>query len=305
MKKLKNILIQFAISFTVLWSVFVWYAAWNDVVNDGDSLTHTMWNDLVTQMSTVTWDIPPILKWYHDGLAISNDWWDADHDVQIDAGMATSDDETTYMSLNTSLTKRIDASWSEWSNQWGLDTGTVSNNTFYYSYLIYNYTSSTVDVLFSASATSPTMPAGYTKKRRLSNGAFFTDGSANILEFNKSWKYHYFSDKIADHETIPIPTSGVFSTYQLSMPRIDNIVGIIYAGQQYTGVGVVGITVAFRRTGTTGTHLLHSKATSGYDALFAQGFVDMNSNAQVDVAFFYVAPTNNFIIHTQGWIDNN
>jgi hypothetical protein len=89
------------------------------------------------------------------------------------------------------------------------------------------------------------------------------------------------------------------------MPRIDNIVGIIYAGQQYTGVGVVGITVAFRRTGTTGTHLLHSKATSGYDALFAQGFVDMNSNAQVDVAFFYVAPTNNFRIHTQGWIDNN
>jgi len=105
MKGFRNILIQFAISFTVLWSVFVWYAAWNDVVNDGDSLTHTMWNDLVTQVGTIS--SAPFLKWYLDGLTIENDSWDTNNDILVNVWTAASSDNTQYIDLGTVITKDL------------------------------------------------------------------------------------------------------------------------------------------------------------------------------------------------------
>ena len=44
----------------------------------------------------------------------------------------------------------------------GLDTGSLAANTWYYLFLIYNPTTSTVASLYSLSATAPTLPTGYT-----------------------------------------------------------------------------------------------------------------------------------------------
>lgn len=59
-----------------------------------------------------------------------------------------------------------------------LDTGSVASNTWYYIYVISNGTNT--GALYSLSATSPTMPSGYTYKMLV--GAVRTDGSSNILE---------------------------------------------------------------------------------------------------------------------------
>lgn len=61
----------------------------------------------------------------------------------------------------------------------GLDAGALANATWYYVYVIFNPTTGTTAGLMSASATSPTMPSGYTFKGRF--GAFITNGSANFL----------------------------------------------------------------------------------------------------------------------------
>lgn len=58
----------------------------------------------------------------------------------------------------------------------GLDTGSVANSTWYYLYVIYNPSTGTVAGLASTSATSPTLPSGYTAYSRF--GANVTDGSA-------------------------------------------------------------------------------------------------------------------------------
>lgn len=57
----------------------------------------------------------------------------------------------------------------------GLDTGTLAANAWYSVWVIWNGT--TVAGLLSASATSPTMPAGYTYKARV--GWIRTDGTGN------------------------------------------------------------------------------------------------------------------------------
>lgn len=63
----------------------------------------------------------------------------------------------------------------------GLDTGSLAASTWYCVYAIQTSTLATQNILFSTSATNPTLPAGYTFFARI--GSFRTDGSKNILGF--------------------------------------------------------------------------------------------------------------------------
>lgn len=83
----------------------------------------------------------------------------------------------TAMAL-AAMTKRVNANWTAGTGNGALDTGSVANSSTYYVYVIHNPTTLATDVLFSLSATAPTMPSGYTKSRRV--GSFTTDGTATI-----------------------------------------------------------------------------------------------------------------------------
>ncbi len=63
----------------------------------------------------------------------------------------------------------------------GLDTGTEAADTWYYIYLIFNPTTEEVAGLFSISATSPTLPSGFTKKRVI--GTARNNASFDLLSF--------------------------------------------------------------------------------------------------------------------------
>jgi hypothetical protein len=133
------------------------------------------------------------------GLLLSNNGSDANNDIDIAIGEAASDDTTpVLMQLASALTKRLDAAWSVGTNQGGLDTGSKANSTWYYLWLIRRPDTGVVDVLFSASATSPTMPADYTQKRRLP-GAIRTDGSGNIRAFAMAGRSIYWNAPVQDY----------------------------------------------------------------------------------------------------------
>lgn len=105
-----------------------------------------------------------ILQGYLSGLTIliaSNTTF------TIATGQAMSDDNTTMMTLASAITKSSAGTWVVGSASNGLDTGTVANSTWYFAWLIYDPTHGITDILFSLSATSPTMPTNYTKKRLL------------------------------------------------------------------------------------------------------------------------------------------
>lgn len=117
------------------------------------------------------------------GLTLSNNGTDANNDIDIATGEARSSDNTANIVLGSALTKRLDAAWAAGTNQGGLDTGSKANSTTYHVHLISDG-GSTVDVLFSTSVASPTMPGGYTKARRI--GAVITDSGGNIRAFSQS-----------------------------------------------------------------------------------------------------------------------
>lgn len=62
----------------------------------------------------------------------------------------------------------------------GLDTGALASSTIYHVFVIYDPTAGTVAVLASLSGTTPTLPAGFTYKRRV--GLFRTDAGSNIAD---------------------------------------------------------------------------------------------------------------------------
>lgn len=107
----------------------------------------------------------PQLQGYLFGLALTTNASDAANDVDIATGAAGSDTSPYYlMQLASALTKRIDASWAAGNNQGGLDTGSVTNAT-YYIWIIQRSDTLVTDALFSLSNTTPTMPTNYDRKR--------------------------------------------------------------------------------------------------------------------------------------------
>ncbi len=112
------------------------------------------------------------------GLLPSNNATTPNTKLDFTAGTARDNNNLIDITLGAGVTKTTSA-WVSGSGNGALDTGSVAINTCYHIFIIRNPTSSAVDILFSTSAVSPTMPSGYTQKRRI--GAFRTDASGFIL----------------------------------------------------------------------------------------------------------------------------
>lgn len=130
----------------------------------------------------------PVVDNYLTGLGLSNNGTDPVNDIDIATGFAADTAGAVMIRLSSALTKRIDASWTVGTNQGGLDgtessAGTPDTSTWYHVWLIRRSDTAVVDVLFSESATSPTMPASYDAKRRL--GAVYNDGSGDVKAFTQ------------------------------------------------------------------------------------------------------------------------
>lgn len=127
----------------------------------------SVWCNGTALLAKATGDptVGPQIQGYSTGLAVTTNGSDATNDIDVAVGSAAADvSPYNLMQLTSALTKRIDASWAVGTNQGGLDTGAVGNST-YYIWLIQRSDTGVVDGLFSLSATAPTMPTNYDRKR--------------------------------------------------------------------------------------------------------------------------------------------
>lgn len=122
-----------------------------------------------------------VLENYLSGLTLSNNGAEPETQIDIAAGVAADATNALYIRLAASITKDIESVWAVGTGNGGLDTGSVDNDT-YHVWLIMRSDTSVVDVLFSLSATSPTMPADYDYKRRI--GSILVEGD-EIVEFDQ------------------------------------------------------------------------------------------------------------------------
>lgn len=118
---------------------------------------------------------------YLHGCTLSNAA-DTTNDITVSAGTVAADTAPyAPMVLASAITKQLDVAWAVGTNAGGRDTGAISNATWHV-WLIQRSDTGVVDVLFSLSATSPTMPANYDRKRRIGSIIRITNTIMQFLQ---------------------------------------------------------------------------------------------------------------------------
>jgi hypothetical protein len=221
---------------------------------------------------------------------------DPNNDIDFFVNSFYFDDGSGSATLTSNLTKRLDANWVAGNNQGGLDTGTKSVNTWYYGYAIYNPTTNVADIIFSASPTSPTLPSGFTKKRRIKGAFFLTNASANIrgfLYFADGGQYIWGSP-ITVHSSQN--TSGS-QTNDVSVPRIYGMVAYV----QVQGLNDATNAFSFTTIGSGGMSINSGNTGSG-DSINNGELPILNNTSSASIAWGGSLNRRNFI-YTYGFID--
>jgi len=168
---------------------------------------------------------------YFYGFALSNNVTSPNTTLDVGAGQAKTSDNLFSVSLLSSLTGVIQSSgsWVAGNNQNKLDTGVRGNNTTYHVFVIRKTSDGSGDILFSLSATSPTMPTGYSGSRWIH--AIRTDSSGNIIGFLSRGDRMYYKSPIRDIN-LSGQTPGSVSTFSISTPS-----GIVVEASLYAEIG--------------------------------------------------------------------
>jgi len=238
------------------------------------------------------------------GLTLSNNGSDATNDIDIASGYAADSTGAAVMNLASAITKRLDAAWAVGTNQGGLDTGSIANTT-YHVWLIQRSDTSVVDALFSASATSPTMPTNYDRKRRI--GSILRE-SAAIAAFSQFGDEFRRSASVLDVNVTNPGDAAITRT--LSVPtgvKVDAIINIAFdAGAGSTIVYLSPLDVSDEAASAAAAPLGNIGMTDNADAdtrMFGQIRIRTNTSAQIRSRLQGSNATANLFIATLGWID--
>lgn len=160
------------------------------------------------------------ISYLNNPITIANNAADANNDIDFSAGNAPLDDGSGQVILPSTLVKRLDASWVAGTNQGGLFSGTKSNNTWYYAFVIQNTSTGAVDAGFDSSPVGANVPSGWKITKMIH--CFRTDGSGNILNgtFTKDG-WFYFNTSQTEYTT----TSTVATNITLSYAPAINSLG--------------------------------------------------------------------------------
>ncbi len=164
----------------------------------GIALDKTQTNQLLLAIQSVVGSSVVVGAGGIHGLILSNAAGFLTTRITISAGLTRDSLNSAGMVLAAPLTKRLDAAWAAGNNNGGRDAGALANGQTWHMFLILNPTTHAVDALFSQSPTAPTLPAGFTKFRRL--GAVMLDAAATTLrEFWQLGDWFYLKTRSADY----------------------------------------------------------------------------------------------------------
>lgn len=163
--------------------------------------------DFTDQATTTPLTGLAALRGYLAGLTVSNNGADAVNDLDIAVGVAMDSTQSRLLLLSAGLTKQLDALWVVGTNKGGLDTGVIAD-TSYHVYLIQRVDTGVVDVIFSASAAAPTLPANYTLFRRIGS---LTRSAGAVIAFTQLGDEFLLTTVVASSSTVNPGTNAVLA----------------------------------------------------------------------------------------------
>jgi hypothetical protein len=252
----------------------------------------------------------PVLPKHLSGLTLSNDTTTPNYVLDIDVGTACSDDNLSTMVLSSAMRKLLASAWVAGTGGSGLDTGAVTASTWYHVFLIMRPDTGLVDVLFSLSATAPTMPVNYTKKRRI--GSILTDVNGNISQFTQLGDEFLWIAPIQNYNGVGInPTMTAFNVTTPLGVRTLAYIAILWIPQNATpAVVAAGLSIASPDVAAVGSapnnpggNLVATSVPAGN-----QMAVELRIRTGLTSALMAATPTSGvaggFYCVTKGWVDN-
>ena len=131
-----------------------------------------------------------------DGFRLANNTTNASLFIDVKPGVARSDDDAADIKRSSGITKILSARFEAGANKGMLDAGAKAASSWYHQFTIANPSSGDPDFLASLSATAPSLPTGYSKKRRI--GALRTDSAGAILPFTQHGNKFLWSTPIQE-----------------------------------------------------------------------------------------------------------
>jgi hypothetical protein len=257
-----------------------------------------LWDNVTTQLrrctiSNAQASVAP--RGYLSGGILSNNVTDATNDIDVTAGVCRSDDDAATIVI-PAVTKQLDVAWAVGTNAGGRDTGSIANGTWHV-FAIRNPTTGVCDVLFSLSVSTPTMPSGYTQKRRIGS---IIRAAAAITPFSQVGDE--FLRKVCSADVV----NGVFNaTRQLlaaGVPTGIQVMALVMVEYSASGTIYGWISSPDTTDVGVGANCFNMLALSSSTAAVFNGYIRTDTSgriaARTDVATGSVA--NMF---TFGWVD--
>lgn len=150
---------------------------------------------------------------YLSGLTLSNNSSDSDHDIDIAVGEARDTADGVDLSISSTFTKKIDATWASGSGNGGMANGvSLSADTWYHVYLV-ELDAGGTDAGFDTATNAANLVATSgvaSAYRRI--GSVLTDSSSNILGFTQFEDEFIFDTQIVNVNGSGLGTSRVLQT---------------------------------------------------------------------------------------------
>lgn len=227
----------------------------------------------------------------------------------IATGIARNDDGGTgfNMTLASAFTKSLSA-WAVGSGNGGLDTGAVAASTSYHVHQIRRDSDGLIDILYSLSPTAPTMPGGWTARRRI--GSILTNGSSQIIAFSQVGDEFLLDAAVVDANAAN-PGTGPVSR-PLSVPTGVQVIAIADGGV-YGGTNVncsctfSSLDVSAQAPQNPLTAALtgfNSVATTAATWNFTALRIRTNTSGQIRSQLWVSGAADRVGIITRGWIDS-
>jgi hypothetical protein len=214
----------------------------------------------------------------------------------ISSGYCTSDDTTTTMKL--AAFSKTTAAWVAGSGGGSLDSGGIAASTWYHVYVIERIDTSVVDVLISLSATAPSLPANYSKKRRI--GSMKTDASANWQLFNQLGDEFLWVGLYEDFNN-PVGTAAIMIT--LASVPLGVKVNIIYRALGYSATAGWEILITSPDEADTVPDINGNASLYCPTAASSVGTFNTRTNTSQQIRARATIANTTFRIAVAGWID--
>jgi hypothetical protein len=235
------------------------------------------------------------------GLTVANNTASPNTVIDTSAGVANADDATTLMTL-AAFTKNANATWAVGSGNGCLDSGSgLAANTWYHLFVIARMDTGVVDELCSTSATAPTLPGSYTKKRRI--GSFKTNASSQILAFSQLGDEFIWAAPVQDVNVTTLGTTATTFTLA-SVPAGVQVNALVRGWMTNSSNLILGLILPAGESTTTvnspaaNMNFYSTSSTTGTVAT-----LNVRTSTTQQVKAIASSTSTTFYLVTYGWID--